>query len=281
MRHRRTLTLTTPDAVLDATIGAMTIGLVPIMGTIHEGHLSLIHRSDMENDETIVVLFDPSGDVPEVSPHDLAMVREAGARIFYRPEPETIFPPDFATSVRVPSLGKHWEGEARKRHFDLVTAFYVILLNQLQPTRTYVGEKHLQQLRILERVHNDLGLSGEIVPCVTVRDPDGLPLSSYNASLSEAEREAAVAIPAALFAMQQAVTNGELSAATLVQLGEEILHAQPLLRVDYLAVVDAETFGAVESVSTGDYAIVAGILGDTRILDAVYLDPGSTGTPDS
>lgn len=281
MRHRRTLTLTTPDAVLDATIGAMTIGLVPIMGTIHEGHFSLIHRSDMENDETIVVLFDPSGDVPEVSPHDLAMVREAGARIFYRPEPETIFPPDFATSVRVPSLGKHWEGEARKRHFDLVTAFYVILLNQLQPTRTYVGEKHLQQLRILERVHNDLGLSGEIVPCVTVRDPDGLPLSSYNASLSEAEREAAVAIPAALFAMQQAVTNGELSAATLVQLGEEILHAQPLLRVDYLAVVDAETFGAVESVSTGDYAIVAGILGDTRILDAVYLDPGSTGTPDS
>lgn len=281
MRHRRTLTLTTPDAVLDATIGAMTIGLVPIMGTIHEGHLSLIHRSDMENDETIVVLFDPSGDVPEVSPHDLAMVREAGARIFYRPEPETIFPPDFSTSVRVPSLGKHWEGEARKRHFDLVTAFYIILLNQLQPTRTYVGEKHLQQLRILERVHNDLGLSGEIVPCVTVRDPDGLPLSSYNASLSEAEREAAVAIPAALFAMQQAVTNGELSAATLVQLGEEILQAQPLLRVDYLAVVDAETFGAVESVSTGDYAIVAGILGDTRILDAVYLDPGSTGTPDS
>lgn len=281
MRHRRILTLTTPDAVLDATIGAMTIGLVPIMGTIHEGHLSLIRRSDMENDETIVVLFDPSGDVPEVSPNDLAMVREAGARIFYRPEPETIFPPDFATSVRVPVLGKHWEGEARKRHFDLVTAFYVILLNQLQPTRTYVGEKHLQQLRILERVHNDLGLSGEIVPCVTVRDPDGLPLSSYNASLSDEEREAAVAIPAALFAMQQAVTNGELEAAALVQLGEDILHAQPLLRVDYLAVVDAETFGAVASVSTGGYAIVAGVLGDTRILDAVYLDPGSTGTSDS
>lgn len=281
MRHRRTLTLTTPDSVLDATIGAMTIGLVPIMGTVHEGHLSLIRRSDLENDETIVVLFDPSGDVPEVSPSDIVMVRDAGARIFYRPEPETIFPPDFATSVRVPALGKHWEGEARKRHFDHVTAFFVILLNQLQPTRTYVGEKHLQQLRILERVHHDLGLSGEIVPCVTVRDPDGLPLSSYNTSLSDDEREAAVAIPAALFSIQQAVTNGELETTALVSLGEVILNTQPLLRVDYLAVVDAMTFDAVESVSTGDYAIVAGVLGETRILDAIYLDPGSTGILDT
>lgn len=281
MLLRKTLTLTSPDDVLDATIGAMTIGLVPIMGTIHEGHLSLIRRSDLENDETVVALFDPSGPVPEVSQGCIEMVREAGARIFYRPEPEEIFPPGFGTSVRVPELANVWEGEARKGHFDRVTAWFVILLNQLQPTRTYVGEKHVQQLRILERVHADLGLSGEIVPCVTVRDPDGLPLSSYNASLSEEERAAAVAIPQALFAMQQTATGGERNASVLIALGNEILNRQALLAVDYLAVVQAESFASVDEITAGDYAILAATIGETRILDAVYLDPGETGNPDT
>lgn len=281
MRQRRTLTLTTPDEVLDATLGALTTGIVPIMGSIHEGHVSLIRRSDLENDETVVVIFDPSGNVPEISEAEIDLAREAGARIFYRPEPGMIFPESFGTSVRVPTMAKHWEGEARKGHFDNVTAFFVILLNQLQPTRTYVGEKHLQQLRILEQVHGDLALSGEIVPCVTVRDPDGLPLSSYNASLSDEEREAAVAIPQALFAIQQAATNGERDANTLTEIGQQILNAQPMLRVDYLAMVDAESFDAVNEISTGNYAIVAGTVGETRILDAVYLDPGDTGPPDS
>lgn len=276
--HRRTLTLTTTERVLDATIGAMTIGLVPIMGSIHEGHLSLIRRSDLENDETVVVLFDPSGDVPEVDQHHIASAREAGARIFYRPEPDDIFPDDFATSVRVPSLANHWEGEARKGHFDRVTAFFVILLNQLQPTRTYIGEKHLQQLVILQRVHNDLGLSGEIVPCVTVRDPDGLPLSSYNAALSEGDRRAAVAIPQAMFAMQQAVTSGETDSTSLLALGRGILESQPDLQVEYLTVVDPLTFSAASEVAEGHYAIVAATIGDTRIIDNIYLAPGDTGS---
>lgn len=275
MRHRRTITATTPDDVLDAALGAMTIGLVPIMGSIHAGHLSLIRRSDLENDETVVALFDPSGAVPDVSQDDISMVREAGARIFYRPEPADIFPEGFATSVRVPSLAKHWEGEARRGHFDRVTAYFVILLNQLQPTRTYVGEKHLQQVRIIQQMHGDLALSGEIVPCVTVRDPDGLPLSSYNASLSDEERAAAVAIPQALFAIQQAATNGERDASALRAIGEDILSAQSLLQVDYLALVDTGTFDSVDEISTGNYAIVAGTVGETRILDAVHLDPGS------
>jgi len=266
--------------VLDATIGAMTIGLVPIMGTIHEGHLSLIRRSDLENDETVVALFDPSGPVPEVSPRCIEMAREAGARIFYRPEPEEIFPETFGTSVRVPALANRWEGEARKGHFDRVTAWFVILLNQLQPTRTYVGEKHLQQLRILERVHADLGLSGEIVPCVTVRDPDGLPLSSYNAGLSAGEREAAVSIPQALCTIQQAVTAGERDAAELITAGTDIVKQQPHMVLEYLAIVQSDTFEAVETVGAGDYAIIAGSVGGTKILDAAYLDPGETGLPD-
>ena len=274
MYHRRTLTLTTPDTVLDATIGAMTIGLVPIMGAIHEGHLSLIRRAHLENDETVVAIFDPSGDVPHVSQDDIAAVREAGARIFYRPEPETIFPSGFGTSVRVPDLASRWEGETRKGHFDRVTAFFVILLNQLQPTRTYVGEKHLQQLRILQRVHADLGLSGEIVPCVTVRDPDGLPLSSYNASLSAEERAAALTIPQALFAMQQAAINGQRDSAALIAIGRELLDAQPLLRLDYLDIVHPAMFTVAGELTGGEYAIVAAVLGETRLLDNLQLHPG-------
>ncbi len=276
MYHRRTLTLTTPESVRDATIGAMTIGLVPIMGAIHEGHLSLIRRAHLENDETVVAIFDPSGEVPMVTPHDIVAVREAGARIFYRPEPETIFPAGFRTSVRVPELASRWEGDARKGHFDRVTAFFVILLNHLQPTRTYIGEKHLQQLRILQRVHADLGLSGEIVPCVTVRDPDGLPLSSYNGSLSDEERAAALAIPQALFAMQQATIRGERNVAELIAIGREKLDAQPLLQLDYLDIVHPAMFTVAGEVTGDEYAIVAGALGETRLLDSLQLNPGGT-----
>lgn len=275
MSLRRMLTLTSPDQVLDATIGAMTIGLVPIMGTIHEGHLALIRRSDLENDETVVVIFDPSGTVPEIAPTDLLGAHHAGARIFYRPDPETIFPPGFGTSVQVPSLASRFEGEARKGHFDRVTAFFVVLLNQIQPMRVYVGEKHLQQLMILQRVHSDLALSGEIVPCVTLRDPDGLPLSSYNSSLSDQERAAAVAIPQAMFAMQHASTNGEGNAAKLLAVGKAILDQQPLLSLDYLAVIDPSDFNDVSEVTPGDYAIVAATVGGTRILDNIHLGSGT------
>ncbi|MCA9833822.1 MAG: pantoate--beta-alanine ligase [Thermomicrobiales bacterium] len=274
MTYRRMLTLTTPEQVRDATIGAMTIGLVPIMGTMHEGHLALIRRADLENDETVVVIFDPAGDVPEITPNDLLTANGAGARIFYRPEPDTIFPPDFSTSVRVPGLSANWEGAARLGYFDRVTAFFVVVLNQLQPTRTYVGEKHLQQLMILQRVHDDLNLSGEIVPCVTVRDPDGLPLSSYNARLTDAERLAAVAIPQALFAMQHAARSEE-NATTLVAIGREITDAQPLLTLEYLAVIAPETFAEVDSISDGDYAIIAATIGETRILDNIHLGAGN------
>lgn len=274
MRTRETQFLTTPEAVQDATLGALTVGVVPIMGTIHEGHSSLIRRADMENDETVVALFDPSGGDLNPTQQEVDLVREAGARLFYMPKVSDVFPEGFATSVRVPGLARHWEGEARRDHFDRVTAWFVILLNQLQPTRTYVGEKHLQQLRILQQVHDDLSLSGEIVPCVTVRDPDGLPLSSYNSELSEDERASAVGIPEAIFAIQQAAINGERSADALLSIGREILCERELLRVDYLAVVDANSFESVDQVSTGNYVIVAGLLGDTRILDAGYLDPG-------
>lgn len=274
---RQPLTTTLPAEVMDATIGAVTTGVVPVMGRLHEGHLALVRRSDMENDDTIVVIFDPNSPSPAISEDDIRTAHDEGARIFYLPDPETIFPDGFATHIHVDGLDDRWEGEYRPGRAGRTTAYFAILLNQLQPTRVYVGEKHLQRLALLRQMTRDLSLPGEIVACPTVRDPDGLPLSSYNARLTPEQRAAAIAIPDALFAIQQRVVDGETNPDTLLAAGREIIAAQPDVDLQYLAIVDPDTFDSVERVVTDSRAIVAAKVGDIRIIDNIHLDPGGSG----
>jgi pantoate--beta-alanine ligase len=258
---------------MDATIGAMTIGLVPVMGALHDGHLSLIRRSHAENDETIVAIVAQAGGdpLPETA---MAEAREAGARIFYTPDRAALSPEGHATTIHVTGLGERFEGETDPGALSRDVTLVITLVNQLQPTRTYVGEKHLQLATMLDRVHRDLAFSGEIVPCPIVRDPDGLALSSYNAALSDRERAMARAIPAALFAMQEAALRGETDATTLLAAGHEELDGSGLA-VDYLAVVDPTTFEPLTTVQTGARAIIAATAGATRILDNVHLHLGA------
>ena len=274
---RPLLMTTTPPDVMDATLGAVTVGLVPVMGALHEGHLALIRRSDLENDDTVVAVFDPNGSATPISEEDMRTAHDEGARIVYRPDPETIFPDGFATHILVDGLDDRWEGEFRPGRTGRTTAYFAILLNQLQPTRVYVGEKHLQRLALLRQMQRDLSLPGEIVACPTVRDPDGLPLSSYNTRLSPQEREAAIAIPDALFAIQQRVVEGETDPEKLIAAGREILGAQTGVELQYLAIVDPETFDPVGRVVTGSRAIVAAKVGEIRIIDNIHLDPGGMG----
>lgn len=278
---RQPLTITMPPEVMDATLGAVTTGLVPVMGTLHEGHLALIRRSDMENDDTIVAIFDPNGEMSAIPDRDIRTAHGEGARIFYRPDRETIFPDGFSTHIYVDGLDDRWEGAFRPGRAGRTTAYFAILLAQIQPTRVYVGEKHLQRLALLRRMRRDLSLPGEIVACPTVRDPDGLPLSSYNARLSPQERAAAIAIPDALFAMQHRVVAGETDSETLLATGREIIAAQPDVELQYLAIVDPETFDAVDRVVTGSRVIVAGKVGDIRIIDNIHLDPGGVGNDEA
>ena len=275
---RPPIRVATPGDVMDATLGAVTVGLVPVMGPLHEGHLSLIRRSHAENDDTVVAIFDPARGAISVPEADIAEAFREGAHVFYVPETETVWPTGFSTSVHVAGLTDRWEGESRPGHFDPVTTLIVILLNQIQPTRTYLGAKHLQQLAVLSRVHGDLSLSGEIVACPTVRDPDGLPLSSYNGGLSEEERAAALAIPGALFAIQQRALEGETSTTALLEMGREIIARHPIIELDYLAIVDPKSFEPLPGVVTGAHAIVAAIVGATRIIDNVHLQAGEEGT---
>lgn len=271
----------TPADVMDATLGAVTIGLVPVMGSLHEGHLSLIRRSHAENDETVVAVFDPAEGTITVEDDAIADACREGGHIFYLPESGTIYPSGFATSVHVEGLMGRWEGESRPGHLERVTTLIVILLNQLQPTRTYVGDKHLQQRAVLNRVHQDLSLSGDIVACPTVRDPDGLPLSSCNSALSEEERATALAIPNALFTIQQRALEGETSSSSLEETGREIVAAQPAVELDYLAIIDPETFEPLTGVVTGAHAIIAATVGATRIIDNVHLQAGGAGVTDA
>lgn len=278
---RPPLIVTTPQEVMDATLGAVTVGLVPVMGTLHEGHLALIRRSDAENDDTVVCLADPSGVQVEVMTTSIADASKTGAHIFYIPEVETVFPPGFATSVHVEGLTSRWEGESRPGYFDRVSTLIAILLSQLQPTRIYVGEKHLQHVAVLRRMHTDLSLSGEIVPCPTVRDPDGLPLSSYNTALSPEDREAALAIPNALFAMQHQALEAGADIATLEANARAMIAEQPRVVLDYLAIVDPGTFEPLTELLTGARAIVAGTVGETRILDNIYLQTSVPESPEA
>lgn len=264
--------LNTPDAVMDATIGAMTTGLVPVMGPVHAGHLALINRAYAENDDTIVALVHPSGALPTVSDADGDLLSEAGASILYLPSPEIMPGPHTATTIHVRGVTNHLHTSNVPDRADRVTTLIATLLNQLRPTRTYIGEKHFGQLVMLQRAHDDLALPGTIVPCATVRDPDGLPLSSYNNRLSEDERAAAIAIPAALFAIQAAVRDGENNPDHLLESARTILAAHPTIDVKALAIVDPFTLHPVETVHTGDRAIVVVSVGDTRIHDNVYLE---------
>lgn len=276
---RRPVRATTPADVMDATLGAVTIGFVPVLGEIHAGHLALIHRSHQENDDTIVAIADPEGGMIDVPEDQLAAARNEGARIFYFPEPGMMYPQGFSTTIHAGGLTERWEGANGSGHFDRMTTLMAILLNQLQPTRTYVGEKYLQLVGAIRRMHRDLSLPGEIVVSPTVRDPDGLPTSAGHASLSQDQRVAAQAIPNALFAIQQRAMEGETGSEVLEAVGREIIAAHPELELEYLAIVDPETFEPIPAVRTGARAIAAGTVGTARILDNVHLTAGtSTGS---
>ncbi len=277
----------TPDEVMDATLGAVTVGLVPTMGALHEGHLSLIRRSDAENDDTVVSIFvnptqfndpDDLARYPHHPEADMELAREAGAQIFYVPVVETLYPAGHTTTVRVGGITERWEGASRPGHFDGVATVVSILLNQLQPTRTYFGEKDVQQLAMVRRMHHDLSLPGTIVGCPIVRDPDGLALSSRNVRLSAEDRAAALVIPTTLFAIQKQVQEGNVDIAALETAGRALIEVEPSIALDYLAIVDPETLEPATAVMPGARVIVAATVGGTRLIDNPQLRPESEGS---
>jgi pantoate--beta-alanine ligase len=184
---------------------------------------------------------------------------------------EAIYPPGFATTVQVARITDPWEGESRPGHFDGVATVVSILLNGVRPDRSYFGEKDFQQLAMIRRLHRDLALPGEIVPCPTVREPDGLAMSSRNVRLGTEDRAVAPALYEALSAMREAASSGERSALKLAILGAVMVKRAPRVELDYLQVVDPATLEPVEVAVPGSRAIVAATIGDVRLIDNLAL----------
>lgn len=255
-------------------------GLVPTMGALHEGHLSLIRRSAAENSRTVVSIFvnplqfnDPRDleAYPRTFEHDAQLAEEAGADIIFAPTPALLYPEEFSTTVTVSGLTERWEGAIRPGHFAGVTTVVSKLFNIVDPDRAYFGEKDYQQLAVIRRMHADLNWFGTIVGCPTVRDADGLALSSRNSRLSAEQREIAPIVPRTLFAMRDRANAGDRDAESVISHGLALLAEEPSIAVDYLAIVDPETLEPVSEILPGSRALIAVRLGPIRLLDNLAL----------
>lgn len=259
-----------------------SIALVATMGSLHEGHASLIRRAVAENDRTVVSVFvnptqfGPTEDF-ETYPRDLdadcALCGKLGADAVFAPVADELYA-DHQTWVTQDDLVAGMEGACRPGHFKGVLTVVAKLMGIVRPTRAYFGQKDAQQLAAVTRMAADLFFDVEVVSCPIVRDDDGLALSSRNRRLSPAERTAAAVVPRALLAGRQAIAPGA-SSADVASAVTSVLADEPLAHVDYVSVVDAATFQSVERVEAPVVVCVAVRIGGTRLLDNFAYDPAT------
>ena len=266
-----------------------SIGLVPTMGALHDGHLSLIRQARADCDALVVSLFvnpaqfTEAADLaayPRDEARDAALAAEAGADLLFAPAVEEIYPDAFATTVRVAGLTDGLEGEHRgPEHFDGVATVVTKLLNMAQPDVAWFGRKDAQQLAVIRRLVRDLDIPVRIEAGETIRDPDGLALSSRNVRLDGHDRERALALKRALDAAGAAVVGGERDAARIAEAGRK---AMTTYRVEpeYLALVRPDTFAPVTELGGEEVLLaVAARIGDVRLIDNTVLSRPTGGRP--
>jgi pantoate--beta-alanine ligase len=258
-----------------------SIGLVPTMGALHEGHLSLVRRCRTENDLAVMTLFvnpiqfdrrDDLARYPRDPDRDTALAQTAGADLIYAPAAEAMYPPGYATYVTVEGLTDRWEGATRPGHFRGVATVCTKLFAACRPYRAYFGQKDYQQALAIRRLVADLNLGLEIVVLPTVREADGLALSSRNVLLTREERRQAPVLSQALFAAQSAVRSGERDAETLRAGIEATIRTAESAVVDYVAVCDRDTLEPLVRIGRRAVALVAARFGSVRLIDNVLLD---------
>jgi pantoate--beta-alanine ligase len=258
------------------------IGLVPTMGYFHEGHLSLMRRARQECDLVVVSLFvnpiqfgpqDDFRSYPRDEKRDAEMAEKEGMDVLFIPSVSEMYPEGYSTYVEVQRLTEGLCGKFRPGHFRGVTTVVLKLFNIVNPHKAYFGEKDYQQLKVIEKMARDLNLDVEIVPCPTVREEDGLAMSSRNSYLSEEERRSATVIYKALIEAKRLYENGERDAEKLESKAREILLNEKLVRkIDYVEVVHPETLEELEIVGEdGAVLAVALWIGRARLIDNIKL----------
>lgn len=254
----------------------LTVGLVPTMGYLHEGHKSLIDKAVEQNDRVVVsvfvnpIQFGPTEDLatyPRDLERDAALCEKAGASLIFHPEPENMYFDDFCTYIDMENLTKGLCGKTRPTHFRGVCTVVGKLFNIVQPDRAYFGQKDAQQLAVIRRMVRDLNFNLEIVGCPIIREEDGLAKSSRNTYLSPEERKAAVILHKGLTKGEEMVRAGEKNAAVVKKAIRDIIESEPLAKIDYVEIVDFDNIQEKEVLDGSVLAAVAVYIGKTRLID--------------
>ena len=254
----------------------LTVGLVPTMGYLHEGHESLIKRAVAECDRVMVsvflnpIQFAPNEDLatyPRDFAADTVLIENAGADLVFHPEPSELYAPDACTFVNVEGITSELCGKTRPTHFRGVCTVVSKLMNISQADRAYFGQKDAQQLAVVRRMVRDLNMNVEVVGCPIVREEDGLAKSSRNTYLSPAEREAALVLSRAVREGQRLMEEGERDAKTILGAMRAIIEAEPLARIDYVEMVSWDSIKPVDVADSSVLVAMAVYIGKTRLID--------------
>ena len=254
----------------------LTVGLVPTMGYLHEGHKSLIDKAVAQNDKVVVsvfvnpIQFGPTEDLatyPRDLERDAALCEDAGAALIFHPEKEDMYFDDFCTYIDMDGLTKGLCGKTRPIHFRGVCTVVGKLFNIVHPDRAYFGQKDAQQLAIVRRMVRDLNFDLEIVGCPIIREEDGLAKSSRNTYLSEEERKAAVILHKGLVKGEEMVSAGEKDVKKVLDAITEIIESEPLARIDYVEAVDFDNIETIDTIEGSVLVAVAVYIGKTRLID--------------
>mgnify|MGYP004600158207 FL=1 len=254
----------------------LTVGLVPTMGYLHEGHESLIKRAVAECDRVMVsvflnpIQFAPNEDLatyPRDFDADTVLIENAGADLVFHPEPSELYAPDACTFVNVEGITSELCGKTRPTHFRGVCTVVSKLMNISQADRAYFGQKDAQQLAVVRRMVRDLNMNVEVVGCPIVREEDGLAKSSRNTYLSPAERKAALVLSRAVREGQRLMEEGERDAKTILGTMRAIIEAEPLARIDYVEMVSWDGIKPVDVADSSVLVAMAVCIGKTRLID--------------
>lgn len=256
------------------------VGLVPTMGYLHEGHLSLVRRARAENSSVVVSIFvnptqfGPQEDLktyPRDPQRDLALLEKEKTDIVFTPSATEMYPPRFNSWVEVDKVTERLEGASRPGHFRGVTTVVAKLFNIVQPARAYFGQKDAQQAIVIKKMVADLNMNLEVITLPTIREPDGLAMSSRNTYLSHEQRQAATVLYQTLSLAQQLWAQGERDAKRIHQEMTTIIQKQPLATIDYVSVADAETLDDLDRITSPTLVSLAVKIGSTRLIDNIVL----------
>lgn len=259
----------------------LTVGFVPTMGYLHEGHASLIRKSSEQNDRTVVSVFvnpmqfgvnEDLDSYPRDIEHDSEVVEESGGDIIFNPEPEEMYKSGFSSFVDMTVLTEELCGLSRPVHFRGVCTVVTKLFNIVKPDRAYFGQKDAQQLAVIKHMVSDLNMDIEIIGCPIVREESGLAKSSRNTYLSDKERESALILSKAIFMGMDMVRNGEKDCKKILDAMKKNIESEPLAKIDYVKIVDLNTMQQIDTLDRPALCAMAVYIGKTRLIDNFFTE---------